>query len=151
MELSINWNNITESGALGLAKGLTKAYALKIIRVDGNPIGPCGAVAMLDALAAVSTMPMNEISFSECGIGDHGAEAAGKLIMRRGCTEFFFDGNEINARGAKVIADSINSSAGMMISTLCLYRNNFGDKEITYLLNQITRKNESACELYIRI
>ncbi len=136
-------NGIKEAGALELAKGLAGSYALLDIDVNENQFGPSGTAALLDALATVSTEPMNEIDFSECGTGDHGAEAVGRLIMRRGCRYVYLDDNSIKVRGAKAIADSIGSSAAMILKLRMLV-NTLGDEGITYLMSQIARKNNSV-------
>ncbi len=142
-ELQMAQNGIKEVGALELAKGLAGSYALLSINVIGNSFGPCGTAALLDALATVSTEPMKNIDFSGCGAGDHGAEAVGRLIMRRGFRNACLDDNGIKVRGAKAIADSIGSSA-VTISRLAMYDNTLGDEGITYLMNQIARKNKSV-------
>ncbi len=142
-ELWMYRNEIKEAGALELAKGLTGSYTLLSIDVNGNLFGPSGTVALLDALATVSTEPMKDIDFSRCGAGDHGAEAVGRLIMRRGCRFVRLDNNSIKIRGVKAIADSIGSSAAM-ISQLQMLENTLDDEGITYLMNQIARKNGSV-------
>ncbi len=147
-ELRINQNGIKEAGALELAKGLAGSYALLSINVNENPFGPCGTAALLDALATVPTEPMDNIDFSDCNAGDHGAEAVGRLIMRRGCRCVNLDSNSIKVRGAKAIADSIGSSAAM-VSVLRMFNNTLGDEGITYLMNQIARKSESVCVLSV--
>ncbi len=146
--LRMGKNGIKEAGALELAKGLAGSYALLSIDARGNQFGPRGTAAVLDALATVSTEPMNDIDFSGCGAGDHGAEAVGRLIMRRGVRHVDLDDNSIKVRGAKAIADSIGSSAAM-ISRLGMLKNTLGDEGITYLMNQIARKNNSVRILVI--
>ncbi|MDR3577928.1 MAG: hypothetical protein P4L50_29030, partial [Anaerolineaceae bacterium] len=139
-------NGITKAGALKLAKGLAKAYAILIIYVDINPLGPCGGAAVLNALADVSTVRMNSIGISCCNIGDAGASAAGKLIMHRGCIDMNLASNGIGAKSAKVIANSIHSSTCVM-EVLNLYDNALGDDGIAYFLCCITWKNRSLCKL----
>ncbi len=141
-------NGIGEAGALELAKGLAGSYAILKIHVNANPFGPCGTAALLDALATVSTEPMDKIDFSECRAGDHGAEAVGRLIMRRGCRFVSLCNNSIKVRGAKAIADSIGSSAAI-ISQLQMFGNKLGDEGVTYLMNQIARKNGSVRSLVV--
>ncbi len=147
-ELWMANDGINEAGALELAKGLAGSYALLTVYVCRNLFGPCGTAALLDALVTVSTEPMNEISFSECGAGDHAAEAVGRLIMRRSCKCVRLEDNSITVRGAKAIADSIGSSA-TIITQLGLFGNTLGDEGITYLMNQIARKNESVRALAV--
>ncbi len=147
-ELWMSNNGIKEAGALELAKGLTGSYALLSIGVNGNQFGPCGTAALLDALATVSTEPMYYINFSGCEAGDCGAEAVGRLIMRRGCGWVTLNDNSIKVRGAKAIADSIGSSP-VMITNLKMLKNTLGDEGITYLMNQIARKNESVRSLEV--
>ncbi len=142
-ELWIDQNGIKEAGALELAKGFAGSYALLSIKVNGNQFGPCGSAALLDALATVSTEPMRDIDFLDCEAGDHGAEAVGRLIMRRGFRRATLNYNSIKVRGAKAIADSIGSSAAI-ISKLELFKNTLGDEGITYLMSQIARKNKSV-------
>ncbi len=143
-DLHMGQCEITEAGALELAKGLTKAYALQEIAMGKNRLGPRGAAAILDALATVSTMPMLEINFYDCEIGDYGALAMGRLIMRRGCICATLDNNEIHTEGAKAIADSLSAPA-CIIEFLDLPE--LGDEGIKYLLDQIIRKNEFICKL----
>ncbi len=144
--LYMDQNEIEEAGALELAKGFAKAYALKSIDVHMNQFSHRGAAAVLDALATASTAPMDKIDFSDCEVGDHGAEEVGRLIRCRGCGYVILNGNKIEARGIKVIADSIGSSA-VMTSILKLSANTSGNEGITYLINQIARKNDSVREL----
>ncbi len=148
--LDASCNHIGEAGAQELAKGLTKAYAIRSIDVHKNQLGPLGAAAMLDALATVSKVSMDQIDFSRCNIGDAGASAAGKVIMRRGCGLVSLEDNYIHASGGRVIADSINSSA-VMISNLNLKFNDIGVDVTTYLLNQIALDNRSICSLIIDV
>ncbi len=147
-ELQMDQNGIKEAGALELAKGLTGSYALLSIHVNKNQFGPCGTAALFDALATVSTKPITDIDFSRCGAGDYGAEAVGRLIMRRSCRYVNLDDNSIKVRGAKAIADSIGSSAAMVLQ-LQMLKNTLGDEGITYLMNQIARKNESVRALCV--
>ncbi len=141
-------NGIEEAGALELAKGFAKAYALKDIIVGNNRFGPRAAAAVLDALVTVSTAPMDHIDFSDCEVGDHGAEAVGRLIRCRGCEYVELSGNSIEIRGIKAIADSIGSSP-VVISLLDLYVKKLTNDGITYLMNQIARKNDSVRNLVI--
>ncbi len=146
--LDARYNCIEEAGALELAEGLVKAYAIRSINMGMNPLGPRGAPAMLDALATVSEVSMDLIDFAGCNIGNAGASAAGKIIMRRGCRLMSLEGNNIHAKGARVIADSINSSA-VLISNLNLEFNDIGDYGTTYLLTQIARENRFIRSLKI--
>ncbi len=146
----MHYNEIEEAGALELAKGFAKAYALKSIDVRGNKFGPRGTAAVLDALATASTASMDKIDFSYCKIGDHGAEEVGRLIRCRGCECVILGDVEIITRGAKVIADSIGSST-VVTSRLSLLENMLGDEAITYLMDQIARKNDSICDLRINL
>ncbi len=148
--LDVGVNDIGEAGALELAKGLAKAYAIRSMDACRNSLGPRGAAAMLDALATVSAIPMDKINISTCNIGNAGASAVGKLITRRGCRWFNLHDNGIHIRGAKAIADSLNSSA-CMIETLDLSENEIRDAGIKYLFNQIIRKPGSICELWINL
>ncbi len=147
-ELHMNSNGIAEAEALELAKGLAKAYALKHIDIKGNPLGPRGAAAILDALAAASTAPMDLIDFEKCGMGDDGAEAVGRVIMCRGCRYMSLSENVIHEKGAKAIADSIDAF-GFMIEALHLYKNSLCNEGVTYFLDKIMQKNRSLCELSI--
>ncbi|MDR3575451.1 MAG: hypothetical protein P4L50_16445, partial [Anaerolineaceae bacterium] len=149
-KLHMRKNKITKAGALKLAKGLTKAYALRAIVMKENPLGPRGAAAILDALATVSKMPMLDINFYKCEIGDGGALAVGRLIMRRGCANLDLLANKIHTKGAKAIADSLSAPA-CIIEWLKLIANELGDEGIKYLLDQIIRKNEFVCNLYLSL
>ncbi len=136
-ELDISNSNITEAAALELSAVFAKAYTLKFLDIRENPLGPRGAVVIVDALAAAtSTVPMDMIDLSRCNIGDDGAAAVGRLIARRGCRDLQLSNNEMHAAGAKAIADSVVVSA-CMIETLELFDNPIGDEGVTYLLDKI--------------
>ncbi len=134
-EVWMRYCGIAEAGALELARAFVKAYRLQVVDMTGNPIGPRCAAAVIDALAAASTVPMDAIRFASCGIGDVGAEAAGRLITRRGCRCLGLSGNEIHVAGAEAIADSI---VGFGVLDLDLSSNPIGDEGVRYLLDKIT-------------
>ncbi|MDR3574551.1 MAG: hypothetical protein P4L50_11855 [Anaerolineaceae bacterium] len=139
VELQIQCINITETGALVLAGALAKAYALRIICMNGSPFGPRGAAAIFDALSEASTMPMDAIDFSNCGVGDDGASAAGRLILCRGCRHVYFCGNKVSSTGAKAIMDSAAISPGCMINFLDLSDNPIGDEGVGYIMDKLVR------------
>ncbi len=149
-ELSMDRNAIGEAEAWELAKGLEKAYAIRCIIMDKNPLGPRGAAVVLNALATASTVSMDIISFLGCNIGDDGASAVGKVITRRGCRCLELTNNGIHFEGAKAIADSIKASASM-IESLHLHENPLGDKGLEYLLCEITQRNRFVRELGINL
>ncbi len=145
--MDIYSNDFTEAGALVLADELANAYALRSITMRGNPIGPRGGVAILDALATASTVPMDAINLESCEIGGAaGAEAVGKLMRRRGCKCVNLCGNGLRYKGVRTIADSIQGSA-CAIELLEIYDNPSGDEGVTYLLDRILQKNEIVHEL----
>ncbi len=129
-------NGITEAGAVELARVFSKAYALQHIDLTKNLLGPHGGSAILDALATASTISMDMIRLIDCGIGDDGASAAGRLIERRGCRHAFLDENEIHGGGAKAIADSVAVSP-CMIEMLVISTNPLGEEGVEYLLDKI--------------
>lgn len=133
-ELRMDRNGVTEVGALALAGAFPKAYALRHIDMAENIIGPRGAAAVMNALAAASTEPMDTILLSSCMIGDDGASAVGRLMIRRRCKHTFLDNNDIHAIGE--IADSVAVSAGI-IQDLGLSYNPIGDEGIEYILDKI--------------
>ncbi len=135
-KLRMYGNNVTVAGARELAKAFLKAYKLQEIDLVGNPIGPRGAAAVMDALATASTKPMISLDFSDCGIEDVGAKAVGRLITRRGCWSVLLRENEIHAEGARAIADSVAASA-YIIETLDVSDNPLGDEGVRYLLDSI--------------
>ncbi|MDR3573850.1 MAG: hypothetical protein P4L50_08315 [Anaerolineaceae bacterium] len=135
-KLKMFGNNVTVAGARELAKAFLKAYKLQEIDLVGNPIGPGGAAAVMDALATASTEPMISLEFSGCGIEDVGAKAVGRLITRRDCWSVFLDGNCIYAEGARAIADSVAASAYIM-QKLDVSSNPLGDEGVRYLLDSI--------------
>ncbi len=136
-ELQIQYQGITETGALELAGALAKVYTLRSIFMRGSPLGPRGAVAIFDALSEASTMPMNTIDFAACEIGDDGASAAGRLILHRGCRNVHLSRNEIQATGAKAIVDSAAISPTCVINLLNLSRNPIGDEGVKRVLDKI--------------
>ncbi|MDR3575461.1 MAG: hypothetical protein P4L50_16495, partial [Anaerolineaceae bacterium] len=147
-ELRMESNDITEAGALELANGFAKAYALRSIRMEVNQLGPRGAAAMLDAIAIVSTVQMDMIYFDQCEIGDDGAEAAGRLIMGRSCKRISLNQNEIHDKGVKAIADSIEASE-CMIELLSLYVNPVGDAGVKYFLDKVLYESKIASKIGI--
>ncbi len=137
-ELDIQDSGITQAGALELAGALVKAYALKIMNMSINPLGPRGAAAIFDALATASTVPMDAIHFGYCRIGDNGASAAGRLIERRGCRNVFLSNNKVHATGAKAIVDSAAVSVSeCTITFLNLSHNPIGNEGVRYILDKI--------------
>ncbi len=134
IELWMRHCGVAEAGALELAKAFVKAYKLQVVDMIGNPIGPQCAAAVIDALAAASAIPMDAIRLGLCGIGDVGAEAAGRLIRRRGCRCFGLNGNEIHVAGVEAIADSIVVCS---IRDLDLSENPIGDEGVKYLLEKV--------------
>ncbi|MDR3542532.1 MAG: hypothetical protein P4L69_16460 [Desulfosporosinus sp.] len=147
-ELDMSKNYIKETGALELAKGLANAYALQSINMTGNQLGIFGSAKVLDALATASTAPMHIIDFRRCYVGDDGGEAVGKLIRNRGCICIRLDHNQLNYRGVRAIADSINDSP-CVIELLGLDMNPLCDAIVEYLLNKILQQNKFVCELSI--
>ncbi len=147
-DLCMDENGIGEAGALELAKGLDKAYAIRSISMGGNPLGPRGASAVLSALATVSVEPMDTINFRRCKAGDDGASAAGKIITHRGCRCLFLTENNIHVGGAKAIADSVKVSASV-IESLHLLDNPLGDEGVKYLLCGIMQRDRFVRELGI--
>ncbi len=137
-ELSLHMSNITEACALELAGAFAKTYSLRSITMDLNPLGPRGAAAIIDALATVSTLPMDTISFLNCEMEDAGASAVGRLISRRGCNYAYLSSNEIHLAGAKAIADSVAATC-TTIEYLLLAQNSIGDEGVRYFLDEITR------------
>ncbi len=147
-DLQIGNDDITEAGALNLSGAFAKAYNLRSIDMSVNVIKPRGMTAIMDALAAASTVPMDKIDFEGCLIEDVGASAVGRLILRRGCKHLLLAGNRIDTAGAKVIADSI-AAAACVIKELDLTENPLEDEGVRYLVNTIVR-NRSVHKLCIR-
>ncbi len=142
-------NHITEVGALELARALVGAYTLRSIHMTDNEIGHRGARAMIDALAIASIVPMDELDFSGCEIGNDGAEAVGRLITRRGCRRLILSGNQIRSSGAKSIANSISESA-CVIDKMDLTGNPLGDRGAIYLLDKLIQlRRRIVCTLCI--
>lgn len=150
-KLGMQMNNITEAAALELAQGFVHAYKLRSLYVSKNPIGPQGASAILGAVAKASaTMSMDTIQFADCGIGDEGALATGKLIEHRGCRCVGLSGNAIHAVGVKAIANSIADSAAAGVEELELARNPVGDEGVRYLLDKITAQGGTVRRVDVR-
>ncbi len=148
IELEMQHSGITEVGALELAAALTKVYTLERLDMCGNSFGPRGAAAVIDALAAaVSTTPMDTIGFQSCEIGDDGAAAVGRLIARRGCKSVFLNDNEMQAAGAKAIADSVAVSA-CVVEALDLSQNPIGDEGVAYLLDKIAQPRKRFVKMF---
>ncbi len=135
-ELWMRRNGITEAGALELARAFVKAYTLQHVDISGNPVGPRGATAIVDALAAACAVPMVAIGLASCGIGDEEAAGAARLISRRGCRRVDLGRNRIGVAGATAIADSVTDSK-CDIQVLGLSGNPLGDAGVTYLLDKV--------------
>lgn len=135
-KLNMNRSDITEAGALELATAFSKAYVMQTVEMLRNPIGPRGATAIIDALTAASTTPMDKIDFEGCQIEDDGASAAGRLIARRGCRLVYLRNNLIHTPGAKATADSVVASM-CRIQTLILDDNPIYDEGVKNLLDAI--------------
>ncbi len=136
-DLWVEYNNITKAGALTLAGAFAKAYRLRTIDMAKNPIDPSGASAILDALVSASTFPMDTIQLEDCGIGDPGAEAAGRLIARRGCRVVGVRNNQVHAIGVKAIADSVAAASECAVQDLDLAGNPLGGEGVRYLLDKM--------------
>ncbi len=135
-KLHITYSNITETGALELARALAKAYTLRSITASKNPFGPCGTAAIVDALVTASANPMDAIDFGGCEIGDDGASAVGRLINRRGCRNVYLYLNGIKATGAKAIMDSAAAST-CVTNSMNLQYNPIGDEGVKYILDKV--------------
>ncbi len=149
VELQLQENDITESGALALSVAFVGAYELRSLYMSENYIGPCGGATIIDTLNTASTMPMDMIDFAECNIGDIGASAAGRLVSHRGCSHVYLSFNEINAAGAGAIADAVAVSP-CRIEYLDLHDNTFGDEGVRYLLDRIMQpRNKTVRKMQI--
>ncbi len=119
-----------------LANAFAEAYRLHTIDMANNRISTEDVAGILDGLAIAYMTPMDTICFKGCHIEDLGAEAAGRLIARRGCKHLILDINWIHVTGAKAIADSVAISA-CVIQDLDLSNNPIGDAGVKYLLDKI--------------
>ncbi len=82
VRLNIGNNQITSVGAKYLAQGLEDSPGgLQSLSVDLNQIG-AGAVILLDTISQHRCLPVEEVDFSGCEIGDAGAAALARLIRR---------------------------------------------------------------------
>ncbi len=150
-KLDLQNSNITNIGALELSTAFAGIYTLRNLDMCGNVIGPYGAAAIIDALAATeSVVPMDAINLQGCGVGDGGASAVGRLIARRGCKSVLLNSNGVQITGAKAIADSVSASSSCIIETLDLSQNPIGDEGVTYLLDKITQRSQPR-ERLVRI
>ncbi|MDR3572322.1 MAG: hypothetical protein P4L50_00535 [Anaerolineaceae bacterium] len=152
-DLQMEDNNITEAGALELASAFTKAYAMRVICMTSNIIGPRGSAAIMDALATASTAPMDTIRFVHCQVQDKGVEAAGRLIARRGCRFVYLNANMIRVAGVKAIANYLATSA-CIIQHLNLSVNPLYGEGVKYLLDKMIlirqqQQSKVVCELDI--
>ncbi len=150
IELRLDWSGINEEGALELAPAFAKAYALRTVIMSGNTLGPRGAAAVLDALAVASAIPMEEIHFACCAIGNNGAFSVGNLISFRGCKCIQLSSNEVGVGGVEMIADSASSASACMIECLNLADNPLGDQGVKHVFNMILKRHARTLDLDIR-
>ncbi len=115
-ELGLQANEITETGAAELAKGLARANALTFLDISLNPLKPAGGCAVVSALNSPGAKPrMNSLKLSGCGIGNPGAMAVSQLIRGRGCRILALRANEIPSEGMAALSDAGAHTADVIL------------------------------------
>ncbi len=141
-ELALTDNQITETGALELAKGIARvAMSLKALALDGNMLGPHGGAAVIDALIAASATKLEILSLTSCFVGDEGAAATGRMVMSRECGMVNLIQNAIHATGTRAIVDAV-CVAG--VDALDLRLNPVGDEGAVDIAERIIKKSEKV-------
>ncbi len=122
-ELGISNIRISHSGAKYLAMGLEDSrIALRRLDASENSIDPCGATALLSALDASR---LEEVNVTKCRIGDPGAVALSRLILRAGLIGIVLAGqNDIGEDGAEAVIRAMLINSAVMQLNLDL--NKFG-------------------------
>ncbi len=108
--LNLANNEITEAGAMELAPALAIAPSLSVLCMAYNKICSVGMSAILDALASAGTLPMEKLDLDSCLLKDMGAEAAARLIARRGCRQLYLQNNSIDSTGVSSIAEVVSTA-----------------------------------------
>ncbi len=101
--LDLARNVIGEKGATELAKVLAESKRITELDLSKNELGPEAVTAVLDAISPLQ--PMDRLRLKLCKLGDKGAEAIGRLILRAGCRRVLIPNNDIHFSGvASIIA-----------------------------------------------
>ncbi len=138
---------ITQQGAKELAKALRRASEIVSLNLTSNlMIGPEGAVAVCDSLQ--SWRAMQELNLGDCRIGDAGAAAVARVMLRVGCRRVILSSNDINSSGVKALAEAAANSP-VVIELLQLSRNPVGNEGAKSLAEKIIRPNRNVEELVI--
>ncbi len=140
IELGMYCNGITPAAAKDLAGGLCMAYSMRIIDLRRNELGPEGAAILFDALAIPFGCRMETVDLNWCKIGDLGAEAVSRLVLRRGCERLYLDSNDITAKGVKAIVDAVVANYQVhrkVMKSLLLLRNPVGDEGAVYIAERM--------------
>lgn len=141
-ELDMQFSNMREAGAKKLAKQLSKRNLISRIALGFNNIGPCGCVAVLDALTLAGMHPMEGVELTACFVGDTGAQAMAMLIRRRGCREIGLAGNDIHAKGIKSIVSAVETLHASSIAVLDLRSNPIENEGLKCITKRIIKKSE---------
>eukprot|EP00900_Chrysochromulina_parva_P026478 jgi/Chrpa1/8464/Chrysochromulina_OHIO_Genome00015056-RA len=141
----LNGNNIGPEGAIAIAEALkVNAVLTKLdLYLDGNNIGDDGAKAIAEALK-VNAVVTKLILFRN-NIGNDGAKAiAEALKVNAVLTILHLNYNKIGAEGAIAIAEALKVNA--VLTKLWLANNNLGDAGKTAVQDVV--KGRSGFQLY---
>ena len=142
----LNGNNIGPEGAIAIAEALkVNAVLTKLdLYLDGNNIGDDGAKAIAEALK-VNAVVTKLILFRN-NIGNDGAKAiAEALKVNAVLTILHLNYNKIGAEGAIAIAEALKVNA--VLTKLWLANNNLGDAGKTAVQDVV--KGRSGFQLYL--
>ncbi len=144
--LNMVLEGITQQGAKELAKALRRASEIVSLNLTFNMIGLEGAVAVCDSLQGWQAM--QELSLDDCRIGDAGAAAVARVMLRVGCRRVILSNNDINSSGVKALAEAAANSP-VVIELLQLSSNPVGDEGAKSLAEKIIRPNRNVEELAV--
>jgi len=140
-KLRIEYNQLGEQGAVGLAKGLPANNSLRALYLGTNMLGELGARTIGRALALnsrIETLDISDNAIGEMGLrailegvraqhvltamdvsdnhlGDDGAMALAKDLVSSSCQFLRVAGNSIRVEGGHALADAFDASESMLL------------------------------------
>ncbi len=128
VRLLLGGDHITGSGGKELAKALGRLREISVLSLSANAFGPEAGAEMIDSIKP--RYPMATLSVDTCQLGDLGAAAVGRFMLRVGCRQVTLQNNGLHAAGIKAIASAVASQpTASKIELLCLGENPDAGKE----------------------